>query len=72
MKIKLNDSYLDFLENEQRYAVLIGGAGSGKSVSVTQKILIRVLTEKGHRFLLLRKVKATLRNSVFQLLRADL
>lgn len=69
MKISLNDSYLEFLKNEQRYAVLIGGAGSGKSVSVTQKILIRILTEKGHRFLLLRKVKATLRNSVFQLLR---
>ena len=69
MEISLNDSYLEFLECEQRYAVLIGGAGSGKSVSVTQKLLIRVLTEKGHRFLLLRKVKATLRNSVFQLLR---
>jgi len=32
-----NKAYYPYLENNERYNIFIGGAGSGKSVFVTQK-----------------------------------
>lgn len=66
MKV-FNKVYVDneLLQNQDRYLVLMGGGGSGKSVFATQKIIYRLLSEKGHRFLVLRKVQKTLRESVF-------
>ncbi|MCK6203937.1 PBSX family phage terminase large subunit [Bacillus infantis] len=67
-----NDIYLerDLLSCQDRYLVLMGGGGSGKSVFAAQKILIRMMKESHpvykHRFLVLRKVKDTLRGSVFE------
>ncbi|MBU8770326.1 PBSX family phage terminase large subunit [Cytobacillus oceanisediminis] len=67
-----NQIYLDkdLLNNQDRYLVLMGGGGSGKSVFAAQKILIRMMKESDpvykHRFLVLRKVKDTLRGSVFE------
>lgn len=60
------------LDNKNRYLVLYGGAGSGKSVVAAQKMIIRMLEEKGHKFLVVRKVANTLRNSVFSLLRGTI
>jgi phage terminase large subunit len=54
------------LTNKKRYVVLRGGAGSGKSVFCIQKLLIRMLTEEGHRILVIRKIARTLRESVYQ------
>ena len=51
--------------NQSRYLVLMGGGGSGKSVFITQKIVMRMMCETGHRILVLRKVAKTLRESVF-------
>lgn len=66
-KRMFNKVYLqhDLLNNKSRYMVLMGGGGSGKSVFASQKIIYRMLKEKGHRFLVLRKVQKTLRESVF-------
>lgn len=41
--------------------------GSGKSYTTAQKILVRLLTEENHKFLVVRKVATTLRVSVFQI-----
>lgn len=60
------------LDDQNRYLVLYGGAGSGKSVSAAQKIIIRLLEESGHKFLVVRKVANTIRNSVFSLLRGTI
>lgn len=60
------------LDDHKRYLVLYGGAGSGKSVAAAQKIIIRLLEEKGHKFLVVRKVANTIRNSVFSLLRGTI
>jgi len=60
------------LDDQKRYLVLYGGAGSGKSVAAAQKMIIRMLEEKGHKFLVVRKVANTLRNSVFSLLRGTI
>lgn len=64
-----NEVYYPYYHNRDRYLLLYGGAGSGKSVFCSQKLLVRMLTETGHRFLIVRKVARTLRNSVFSLIR---
>lgn len=58
-----NNAYVDLYTNKLRYLVLYGGAGSGKSVFVGQKIVYRMLTEEKHKFLVARKVEATIRES---------
>jgi phage terminase large subunit len=58
-----NDVYVPYYMNKTRYLVLYGGAGSGKSVFVGQKIVYRMLTEQKHKFLVARKVEATIRES---------
>ncbi len=60
-----NESFLPLYFCEARYLVLMGGAGSGKSIFAGRKILERVTTEKGHRILVCRKVARTLRESCF-------
>ena len=65
--MKFNLSHKDILQDDNRFLISYGGAGSGKSYSVAQKILIRILSEEGHRILVARKVAKTLRVSVFQL-----
>lgn len=70
-----NQVYLDndLLNNQDRYLVLMGGGGSGKSVFAAQKWIIRMMKESHpvykHRILVLRKVKDTLRGSVFEQLK---
>ena len=65
----INSRFQPFLENSDRFLLLYGGAGSGKSYFVAQKILTRMMTEKGHRIVLCRKVARTIRNSQYQLLK---
>lgn len=66
--MKVNEIYITFLKSKHRYAVLLGGAGSGKSIAAVQKIILRITTESGHRILCVRKVATTLRNSIYQTL----
>jgi len=61
--------YLKALHNTDRYLILFGGAGSGKSYFVAQKIIIRMLEEENHKVLVIRKVAKTLRNSVYDLIK---
>lgn len=51
-----------------RWEVWMGSAGSGKSYTIAQKIVIRCCTEK-IRILVCRKTGATLRNTCFSLLK---
>ena len=64
-----NPAYFPLFNNRDRYLVLYGGAGGGKSWFVCEKIIIRTLKEKQNRFLIIRKVARTLRRSVFRLFR---
>ncbi len=66
----INKIYLPLIENKSRYLHIYGGAGSGKSVFAAQKILIRMMMERNHRFLLIRKVAKTVRNSQFSLIKS--
>lgn len=67
-----NDNFIPLYRDQHRFLVLKGGAGSGKSVFIVEKLLYRILTEQypshPHRFLILRKVAKTLRESCFALI----
>lgn len=52
---------------DTRYEVYFGGAGSGKSYFIAQKILVKALISK-RKILVVRKVATTLKDSVFALL----
>jgi len=65
-EVRVNDVYLESLIDKPRHLVLYGGAGSGKSRFTAQKIIYRTLAEKGHKFMCVRKVAKTIKESVFE------
>lgn len=67
MNLDVNLSHKDFFFDQTRWLISYGGAGSGKSYTTAQKIVLRMMSEEGHKFLVVRKVATTLRVSVFQL-----
>ena len=60
-----NPVYFPHYDTKSRYLVLMGGGSSGKSVFTAQKVIYRTLTQPGQRILVVRKVKADLRDSCF-------
>ena len=63
-----NDVYFPHLTDySKRYEVYYGGAGSGKSVFIAQKLLVKACKSK-RKILVIRKFGTTLRDSVFQLI----
>lgn len=63
--IKVNPIYFPYLDNQSRYLILYGGAGSGKSRFIAQKIIYRCLKNK-ERILCIRKVDRTIKESVYK------
>lgn len=61
--------YKDAFLSKQRYIVIKGGSGSGKSVFIAQKIISRIVSEENLNILVVRKVASTVKNSVYQLLK---
>lgn len=68
-RVKVNAAYMPAFRDQSRYLLLYGGGGSGKSFFAAQKILFRAASNPRHRFLVVRKVARTLRQSTFQLFR---
>lgn len=67
-----NKAYLPYLKNySKRYEVYYGGAGSGKSKFISQKLVYKALTSC-RKILVLRKVNRTTKNSTFQILQDTL
>ncbi len=60
-----NETFMPLFTDTHRYLVLKGGGGSGKSIFAGRKVLERVTSEPGHRWLVCRKVARTLRQSCF-------
>lgn len=72
-KKMFNDVYLPQLENyDTRFNVFYGGAGSGKSVFVFQKMILKYLKYPNRKCLVVRKVGNTLRDSCFALIKSIL
>jgi phage terminase large subunit len=65
-----NDIYIPLLNNQSRFLVLYGGGGSGKSVFAAHKKILRTVGERGHKFLALRKVADTVKDSIYAELQA--
>lgn len=72
MKKSNNAAFLPLFFDEHRYLVLKGGGGSGKSIFAGRKVIERVTSEPGHRYLVCRKVGRTLRDSCFAQLRGQI
>lgn len=65
VEVKYGPAFADSAKDESRYHIEWGGAGSGKSVFCADKLIDRCQTEARHKFLAVRKVKNTIRHSVF-------
>lgn len=65
-----NDIYIPLLENQSRFLILYGGGGSGKSVFAAHKLILRIVGERDHKFLALRKVGESVKDSIFAELQA--
>jgi len=68
IEVLLSARYKQALKNRDRYLVLYGGRGSGKSEFATRKLFLRCMFEGGHRFLMMRKVRSRCRESVTQVM----
>jgi phage terminase large subunit len=68
-EVRVNPAYIPLLTDTTEVLFVYGGSGSGKSYWAAQKIVLRTLTEMPHKFLVLRKVGATIKDSVFALLK---
>lgn len=67
-----NFSYIPLYSNTSRYLVLKGGGGSGKSIFAGRKLLERCVENQHHKFLVVRKVARTIRDSCFTQLRTQI
>jgi len=66
VKLEVNDVYLPLLKDENRFLVLRGGAGSGKSVFLAQNAILKLVASKEPLVILVvRKVQASIKDSVF-------
>ena len=68
VKIKANDTFSFLPECKDRFIVMRGSAGSGKSYALAQFIVFSLLTNYNLKWLALRKVAITLKESVYALL----
>ena len=66
-----NPAFFPLFFDKSRYLVLKGGGGSGKSIFAGRKVLERCTSEPGHRWLVVRKVARTLRESCFEQLKSQ-
>lgn len=72
-KKMFNEVYIPHLADyDKRFEVYYGGAGSGKSVWITQKLIYKYLQHPNRKCLIIRKVNNSLRDSVFALLKSIL
>ena len=69
MDLHISSAFYPLLEVQDRYLVMAGGRGSGKSEFAARKLFIRCLNEGGHRFLVLRKVRKTAHESTLRVMR---
>jgi phage terminase large subunit len=62
-----NKKFISYLENDKRYLVFYGGAGSGKSFFVVERFVYKMLKNKMFNLLVVRKTGKSNRDSTFAL-----
>ncbi len=70
--VVINPKFIPAVYCRKRYLILVGGTDSGKSVFAAQKLLWRIHEEKRHRFLMIRKVLRTVRESVYRTVKSQI
>jgi len=68
----VNPRFAEIFENRDRYLFLWGSRNSSKSVSVSRKLIYRCLNEKYFRYILVRKVQDTIKDSSYQTIKDDI
>lgn len=63
-----NDAYKPMYQDWNRFNVIYGGSGSGKSVFIAQRFVFRLLNVQGYNLLVTRKYAVTNRFSTFALI----
>ena len=58
--------FFPLIENRDRYLILLGGRGGGKSIFAAQKLIYRCLKDKYFRYILLRKTYESIKDSQYQ------
>lgn len=62
-----NESFYPYLENDSRYLIMYGGAGSGKSFFIDQRYIYKMLCKDMCNLLVVRKTGKSNRDSTFAL-----
>ena len=62
-----NKAFLPYLNNDSRYLVFYGGAGSGKSYFIAERYIFHNLSRKMHNLLVVRNTGKSNRDSTFAL-----
>jgi PBSX family phage terminase large subunit len=63
--------FAQIFENKSRYLILYGGRGSSKSVSAARKLIWRCLTEEHFRYILVRQVYATIKDTSYATIKTE-
>lgn len=70
ISIKLNKTFKAVNQSKCRYIVMLGSAGSGKSVDTAMNYILRLMAQKGRNLLCIRKSEVTHRHSTYSELNA--
>lgn len=65
IKVQANPCFRSVDQSQQRYIVMKGSAGSGKSVDTAQNYILRLMQDKGRNLVCIRKSDITNRDSTF-------
>lgn len=68
MKITVSESFYPLFDIMARYLMMCGGRGSGKSEFAGRKVFKRCMVEGNHKWLIMRKVRKTLKESVIDVM----
>ncbi len=63
--VRINKAYQGLQNNQSRFVVIYGGAGSAKSYTVSQHVILSCLNNPGVKWCVIRKVARTIKESVF-------
>lgn len=66
-KRAFNDSFFYLLDRDERYIILYGGAGSGKSFFIVERYVYKILTSKKMNLMVARNTGKSNRDSTFAL-----
>ena len=64
-----NKSFVELLDNDDRYLILYGGAGSGKSYFIVERYIYKLLNNKTFNLLVVRNTGKSNRDSTYALFR---